>query len=372
MSCVTGDDTGLIKVWDISKSSGAKMKFTFGEQDRKRSIMSMCWLDSSTSSIVVSYKDGSVSLLNIEKKKLICSKDVGFFAELSSSLSFMKEKLFLVDGKGSISMFDSDLNELGKIDGCGTVNASHMNRKYGMIALGGKDSNLTVFDINGGDASNCVFRAENRRDHVLDVPYPVYLTGVCVMNPFVFCACTAYHEVFFYDRRASNRAIQEFEISREIEKRPTKLLQWNCNKFLIGEASGDVHLYDTRRGFSSRAKLRGGTGSVRSMAKHPSGHQILGVTGLDRKARLYHVPTGKLLMTLYTKQKCNCLLLDKNMPLTDDISSFSGVLNSKKSSSNSVVSSKIWDDMDPVVDEFEETPCSQEVRKKRMREIDED
>lgn len=365
---MTGDETGLVKIWDISRCSGPTVRFTYGAQDRKRSVMSMCWIDSSTSSIAVSSRDGTVTLLNIDKKKILLSKNVNIVAELSSSIAFMKERLVLVSGKGKISLFDVELSEVGTIDGRGPVDASHMNRKYGMIALGGKDNNLMVYDMNGEGITDPVFRAENKRDHVLDVPFPVYLTGTCIVNPFVFCCCTAYHEVLFYDRRASTRAVQEFEISREIDKRPTKLLQWNCNKFLIGEASGDVHLYDTRRGFSSRAKLRGGTGSVRCMAKHPAGHQILGVGGLDRKARLYHVPTGKLLMSLYTKQKCNCLLLDRNMPLADNISSFSGIANTKKCSSNSAVSSEIWDDMDPVIDEFEESTPEDAVGKKRPRE----
>lgn len=368
MSCVTGDETGLIKVWDISRSSGATVRFAYGEQDRRKAVMSMCWLDSSTNSISVSLKDGSLNLMNIDDKKIIRTKNVGIVAELSSSMAYMKEKLVLVGSKGDIGLFDLELNELRKINGRGAVDASHLNRKYGMLAVGGKDNNLSVYDMNGDDITEPVFCAENKRDHVLDVPFPVYLTGTCIMNPFVFCCCSAYHEVLFYDRRASNRAIQEFEIAREIDKRPTKLLQWNCNKFLIGEASGDVHLYDTRRGFSSRAKLRGGTGSVRSMAKHPAGHQILGVAGLDRKARLYHVPTGKLLMSLYTKQKCNCVLLDKNMPLTDNVSAFSGIANTKRKASGSSVSSEIWDDMDPVIDEFEEDCTPQDIGKKRIRD----
>lgn len=70
-------------------------------------------------------------------------------------------------------------------------------------------------------------------------------------------------------------------------------------------------MYDTRRGFTSRAKLRGGVGSVKCMTKHPAGLQLLAVTGLDRKARIYHVPTGKLLMSIYAKQRCNCVLLSK-------------------------------------------------------------
>ena len=147
--------------------------------------------------------------------------------------------------------------------------------------------------------------------------------------------------------------MQEFEIDREIQRRPTTLLQWNSNKFLIGEASGDVHLYDTRRGFASRAKLRGGVGSVRHMVKHPQGHQILAVAGLDRKARLFHVPTGKMVMSMYTKQKATCVLLDQNLPLADNTAAFSGVANTKQPKKADLLGDDVWDDMEPIIDEFE-------------------
>lgn len=367
MTCVTGDETGLIKVWDISKSSGSTQIFSYGEQSRNRCISGMCWVDSETTTIASSTKDGFVTLLNIKEKTVSCSKNIGIVACLPSSMSFMKKKLVIADSSGLIKVFNDDFSECNEIEGNGPVDACHMHRKYGIVGLGGKDNNLCVYDISNERNNSLIFKAQNPKDHVLDVPFPIFVTGVCIMNPFVFATCSAYHEVRFYDRRASNRAVQEFEISREIDRRPTALMQWNSNKFLIGEASGDVHLYDTRRGFTSRAKLRGGTGSVRGMAKHPAGHQILGVTGLDRKARLYHVPTGKLLMTLYTKQKCNCILLDKKMPLMDNISSFSGVVNRKKASDNEKVNSGIWDDMDPVVDEFEDDTETQVGGQKRSR-----
>lgn len=367
MSCVTGDDTGLLKVWDVSKSYGATMSFSYGEQSRERGIMGLCWMDSSTTQVAFSTKDGCMTVLDISSKTVTKRENVGVVAGLSTSMSCMKEKLVVVDPNGQIKGFDSSLKEIFSFDSTGPVEATHLHRKYGMISLGGKENDLKVYDIASERIGEPIFSAVNAHDHILGVPYPVYVTGTCIINPFVFVACTAYHQVRFYDRRASNRAVQEYEISREIDRRPTCLMQWNANKFLIGEASGDVHLYDTRRGFTSRAKLRGGTGSVRSLAKHPSGHQILGVGGLDRKVRLYHVPTGKLLMSLYTKQKCNCILFDKQTPLTDNISSFSGITNQKKSNENSAVSSNIWDDMDPIVDEFDDTAVAS-AGKKRLRE----
>lgn len=354
MACVTGDDTGLIKVWDISKSSGASLSLSYGEQNRKRAIAGMCWIDSCTSSVAFSCANGVVSLLDIEEKTVAYSEKLNHVAALPNAMSFVKGKLVIVNKEGSILLADQYLKGPVTSEGNGPVDAVHIQRKFGMIAMGGRENDLCVYDLQSEDLSAPVFKARNVRDHVLDVPYPVFVTGACIINPFVYCTSTAYHQVRFYDRRASDRPVQEFEISREIERRPTTMLQWNSNKFLIGEASGDVHLYDTRRGFSSRAKLRGGVGSVRCMAKHPSGHQILAVAGLDRKARLYHVPTGKLLMSIYTKQKATCVLLDKRVPLADKVSSYSGVVNAKQPEKANTLGDEIWDDMDPVIDDLDE------------------
>ncbi|KAG5510502.1 hypothetical protein JKF63_06799 [Porcisia hertigi] len=354
MTCVTGDDTGIVKIWDISKSSGATLKFSYGEQSRKRGIMGMCWQDSGTSSVAFSTNDGVVSVLSLKDEIITSSVKTACVAGLPNAMSFMKGKLVVVSKEGKAHFFSGDLKEDGAFLGNGPIDALHIHRKFGMIAMGGQENDLCVYDVAAEAPDVPVFKARNVRDHVLDVPFPVYVTGASIINPYVFASCTAYHQVRFYDRRSNDRPVQEFEISREIERRPTTMTQWNANKFLIGEASGDVHLYDTRRGFSSRAKLRGGVGSVRCMSKHPAGHQILGVTGLDRKARLYHVPTGKLLMSIYVKQKANCLLLDKQLPLTDKVASFSGIVNTKQPEKANTLGDDIWDDMDPVTDDLDE------------------
>lgn len=356
MACVTGDETGMVKVWDISRHRGATVNFSYGEQSRSRGIMAMCWVSGATEQCLLSMKDGSVSLLDLKDKMILSAVKKNTVAASATSMSVVGDKLVTVDSNSRLHIGSW---EEGSEPNCtfgieGIAEAVHVQRRYGQVALGGKDNDLKIYEVrNGMEREEPIFEAKNVQDHILGVPYPVHVAGVCIVNPFVSCVATAYHQVRFYDRRVGGRPVQDYEISREIERRPTTLTQWNCNKFLIGEASGDVHLYDTRRGFSSRAKLRGGVGSVRAMVKHPSGHQILGVVGLDRKARLYHVPTGKLIMSLYVKQRGTCLLLDRNMPMADDTSSFTNVVNQKLPEKSAALGDAIWDDMEPVNDEFE-------------------
>ncbi|KAG5506541.1 hypothetical protein JIQ42_06793 [Leishmania sp. Namibia] len=369
MTCVTGDDTGIVKIWDISKSSGATLKFSFGEQSRKRAIMGMCWQDNRTSSVAFSSNDGVISLLDINDQIITSRVNAHCVACLPNAMSFVKGKLVLVSKGGECNLFSSDLTAHSTFAGNGPIDALHIHRKFGMVAMGGKDNDLCVYNLASEAVDVPVFKSRNVRDHILDAPFPVFVTGTCVVSPFVFATCTAYHQVRFYDRRSTDRPVQEFEISREIERRPTTMVQWNANKFLIGEASGDVHLYDTRRGFTSRAKLRGGVGSVRCMCKHPAGHQILGVTGLDRKARLYHVPTGNLLLSIYVKQKANCLLLDKKLPLADKVSSYSGIVNTKQPEKANTLGDAIWDDMEPLLENLDEEETVADTNGENRRKL---
>lgn len=430
MSCITGDETGVVKLWDISRSTGAVKKLSFGEQKRENGVSAMCWRDSSTQEVCLSRKNGIVEVLNLNTQMLSCKKRLGSdaVAAVSSGFSVVRSKLIVVQANGRIQITPVDLenayelpqeetaedpvegnpgasapsfddsiveeytpkkgavkksgssaapptnhaaapartqllndnamirtDESALIYGRSPIEAVHIHRRFALAAVGGRDNDLCVFDL-AGERQEPIFTAKNIRDHVLEVPMPVYVAGCCIASPSVFCVATAYHQVRFYDRRVgSGRPVQEFAISREVTRRPTSLTQWNCNKYLIGEASGDVHLYDTRRGFTSRAKLRGGVGSVRQMTKHPNGHQILAVAGLDRKARLFHVPTGKLLQSIYTKQRATCVLLDRHTPFTDATETFSGIVNTKNAEKTAALGDELWDDMDPVVDDdFEE------------------
>jgi ribosome biogenesis protein NSA1 len=359
MACLTGDETGLVKVWNISRSSGATLNWCYGEQTRKRGIAAMCWVDGSTRQSIISMQDGSLSFLDVSKSMMLSASMLGSAAAQSTSMSVVRDKLCLLSSSSTLNFvgfcedgYSLDVANARKIETTGPVHSSHIHRKFGMLACGGRDNDLAVYDLLG-ERTEPVFRAANVRDHVLDVPFPVFVTGSCIVSPFVFCTSTAYHQVRFYDRRACERPVQEFAISREIERRPTTLVQWNCNKFLIGEASGDVHLYDTRRGFASRAMLRGGVGSVRHIVKHPQGHQIVAVAGLDRKARIYHVPTGKQILSMYAKQRVTCVLLDRNLPMADNTSMYSGIVNQKVPEKVEALGDAIWDDMDPVCDEFD-------------------
>jgi ribosome biogenesis protein NSA1 len=236
------------------------------------------------------------------------------------------------------------------------IDGVHVHRRYALAATGGKENDLQLWDLTPGcTRDEPLFSAKNVQDHVLGVRAPVYITGCCIVDSHVVATLTAHRQVRFYDRRASERPVQDFQIAREIDRRPTLLSQWNCNKFLVGEAGGDIHLYDTRRGFSSRAKLRGGNGSIRAFAKHPGGaNGLLATTGLDRRARVFHVPTGRLLVDMYLKQMGTAVLLSQGVPLKAEMDAWATSANRKRPERLGVaLGDAAWGEMEAAADEFE-------------------
>ena len=488
MSCITGDDTGLVKVWDVRRSSGAVLKTSFGTQKRSQGISAMCWLDKSMTSLILSRADGLISLYDNTNSMLLKSKYIGFSPAVASGMAVVQGRLVIVNKQGLIaapamidlfeaecriikkreeealvncedyedeltpkkvvkeasskkktvlirkkkqnnnqqaqkapeaqteesSDIDSD-DSAGESEGqddeeknmleCAPVpfflpeqvkerdevtcknitnrygivrkqdidkhfvQATHIHRRLALVGIGGKDNNLGVYSI----APNCerpevpLFRAQNVEDHVLGITQPVHIVGISIVDSHTYAVTSADRHTRFYDRRISTRPVQQFSIGRELENRcPTCMLQWNCNKFVIGDTTGDVHLYDVRRGFASRAKLRGGVGSVRQMVKNPGGHKTLTVIGLDRKCRIYYLPTGELKESIYLKQMGTSVLMDSGMPFADSmlkIDGVSGVVNSRSrltTKKQETLPAGVWDDMLPCVDDdyFEMSPPS--------------
>lgn len=404
MTCVTGDDTGLVKVWDITRSSAASLKHTFGSQSRTRGVASMCWVDKSTTDLLACGMDGIVRRYDGRGGLVRGQAVLKVQPATAAAMNVVGQRLVVVGKTGRLAVVkcldeshaadddaadddagarllrpwqpswghaaagrDASQAETDEEEGDGaslllgypgqeapvSIDAVHIHRRFQLMATAGKDTQLAIWDVASERFDKPLFLAANVRDHVLDVPYPVYNTGVCIVSSHVFCVCTAFHQVRFYDRRASERPVQEFPIAREIQRRPTSIVQWNSNKFLIGEASGDIHLYDTRRGFASRAKMRG-VGSVRHIVKHPAGYAIIAAIGLDRKVRIYHVPTGKLLSETYIKQQGTCALLAQDAPFLDDVASYTGVVNAKAPETTKGLGDALWDTMVPVTDDFED------------------
>lgn len=406
---ITGDDNGLVKVWDLTKPSPVP-KVTFGQQTPGRAVQALCWSDRDCTQVIASFADGTTIALPTtpdaaKRDNAVLAVDRGGISAASaSSMAVVGDRLIMVtkdDGvfgldietgtkdkclfnyrppkerrcpgdrnPDELSIEDQEIMFAGGRETTATlkpstiIEASHIHRKFSLVATGGKNNDLCVWDIShsavqrGSSKKDTppLFMAENVDSHVLGVAYPTYVTGCCIVDYHVFTTVTAYHQVRFYDRRLGRKPVQEFAIDREISRRPTAVLQWNSNKYLIGEAGGDVHLYDTRRGFSSRAKLRGADGSIRSISKHPDGLPLVATAGLDRTARIFHVPTGKQIQQMHLKQMGTCCLLSRGSPaqLLGAVGNEAADWVTAGNSKQNAAAFTQWDDLMPVADDINE------------------
>lgn len=388
---VTGDDNGLVKIWDLTQSHPT-LQVTFGTQTRNRAVQALCWYDKECTRVLASFADGTTQCLpttqHAARQHSVTNVDrQGICAATSSSMAMIGGRLVMATKNQGVYVLDPDEGTKSNFKMHLTrpkhlekserennaLDAVHIHRRYALVAGGGKSNELCVWDVStaaeGGSTKlgNPIFVGENVDEHILGVDFPTYITGCCVVDYHVFTTVTAYHQVRFYDRRLGRKPVQEFSIERESQnRRPTNVLQWNKNKYLIGEAGGDLHLYDTRRGFSSRAKLRGADGSVRCIAKHPDNLPIVATTGLDRVARIFHVPTGQQIQQMFLKQMGTCCLLSKGSPAqTIGTLGAGGMIGSgtaglvadwRSSTSRKVNAAAFggWDEMMPVNDDLNE------------------
>lgn len=159
MDCITGDETGLIKVCDISK----REFLTYGKQDRLFSIEGMSWLselaDNKTFSVLRanscleswSYEPGSSSLL---KSILLPIKDPLNVAQIDNSAVVCVGKTGniqiakYIHGSDTTSSSSSSTNwkMLKSFEVKGPLN-SVASCKGGAV-FGGSENDIVLYDMN--------------------------------------------------------------------------------------------------------------------------------------------------------------------------------------------------------------------------------
>jgi hypothetical protein len=63
MSCITGDEVGLVKVWNCQTTGSSPLAFHAGvaQQCRERAVAAMCWMDQDWTKCAVVHENGDIS-----------------------------------------------------------------------------------------------------------------------------------------------------------------------------------------------------------------------------------------------------------------------------------------------------------------------
>jgi len=205
-----------------------------------------------------------------------------------------------------------------------------------MIAVGGREREITVFNINDGGKS--IWKAKNLPpDPQTLLQQPVWPTALCFLsanhnsNSNLLVAGTAYQEVRLYDIRTQRRPLF-LSPDNIFEHRITSICQLSDNTLAVGDTTGGLLELDIRMQLGPNSKRKGSltslprfigpVGSIRRLARHET-EPILIVVGYDRMLRTYHLQTRNQLDCVYLKQRLNCALIcqDKQFHIDEIITS---------------------------------------------------
>ncbi|KAI9592939.1 WD40-repeat-containing domain protein [Syncephalis fuscata] len=185
-------------------------------------------------------------------------------------------------------------------------------KQHHLFATGGKDQNLTIWDINQLDNGRpkAEQKAKNLPNDFLDLKRPIWITDMAFTSPddpSCVALTTANHEVQIYDFRQKRRPVINNVIGKHALNVMT--LSPNHNELYCADNYSNVHCVDIRTG-KLRCSFKGFSGAVTSMActdKH------LVTVALDRHLRIHETKGArKLLKKVYLKQRLSHVVVDDN------------------------------------------------------------
>ena len=239
---------------------------------------------------------------------------------------------------------------------CPRFSAMAIDEPTGRIAMGGKERETTLFDL---ETSKQVWKAKNLPPDVQTLLQPqVWPTAILFLQQHqqpeisgqnIIAVGTAYAQVRLYDVRIGDASASTQQRRRPIQTTPAGFLEHrvtslcqingsNSNEIVVGDAAGFLHTIDLRRlptiervktpiakqeQVGTHGRFVGPTGSVRQIV-HDTRNNKMAVAGLDRMLRIYdtHKNKRKELICFYLKQRLNCVLVgqeeDNHFESVDD------------------------------------------------------
>jgi ribosome biogenesis protein NSA1 len=183
------------------------------------------------------------------------------------------------------------------------------------LAAGGREADLTVWDLERGESS---FKARNLPNDNLDLAVPIWTTDVqwVPQQPNQLLTSTGFvqfrlrGEVRLYDVSAGRRP-QARAVAPLGEESLSAIGCTPDGRYVIaGSVSGGICRLDLRKNLQAHtaSRYKGAAGSVRQIAVHRSAG-LIACAGLDRMVRVYDAEAGDIRHKVYLKHRLTALLL---------------------------------------------------------------
>ncbi|KAN0019114.1 hypothetical protein ACTFIU_002316 [Dictyostelium citrinum] len=356
MDVLVGCSTGINKIYNIHKKSPTGLYGALNTTS-ELNVMSYGWdsVENNEDYVFYGYTNGILKYWNQKEKQLIGEIDYG--QSIKAIYPLKNDKLLvalengLVDVKTLTSPITTQLTPMNlptlnkkKSTAAATLAASTgknkskqlveqliepvntqsfslnvatnlsgfaMNPSKDKFAFGGKDVNLTIWDL---EKQVKTYVAKFKHDF-LNLQEPVSINVVKYINEDKILIGSDFR-IKAYDLRSKTNRSAFLDVS--FSKHPIQSIQYTNQKehyFYASDSIGKVFSYDIRTS-KQVGSFKDSTGSVKDIAIHPT-LPLLATVGLDRHLRVYNLDNRKMLHKIFLKQRLSCVLFSKEEPTNE-------------------------------------------------------
>ncbi|XP_006875090.1 PREDICTED: WD repeat-containing protein 74 isoform X2 [Chrysochloris asiatica] len=286
-----GTETGILKGVNLQRKQAANFTAT-GQPRREEAVSALCWGSSDETQILLGCADGMVRHFSTNEGRFQgqrhCPGGEGTFRGLARAGG----NLITCVDSGILRVWCDDDKEASSSDpllelrvGPGVCKMRQDPAHPHMVATGGKENALKVWDLQGSEEP--VFRAKNVRNDWLDLRVPIWEQDIHFLpDSQKLVTCTGYHQVRVYDPASPQRR-PVLEATYGEYPLTAMTLSPEGNSVIVGNTHGQLAEIDLRQG-RLLGCLKGLAGSVRALQCHPS-KPLLASCGLDRVLRVHRI-----------------------------------------------------------------------------------
>lgn len=266
---------------------------TWGEADRQTCVSSLECLDGSQ--ILISRKNGMVEIVDGGDCRRVWEKDAGGEVVSAHAMGESGGVVTVVrhDGVGRVyDVVDGDGSHVGEFRCPPKVTCSAHDGGSGRLAVGCHGAELKVYDMLD-ESRSVVFAGKGGKPNAVglcDRPWnsAVAFTRARDDGSHIVVG-TGYGNVRLYDTHVGRRPQLDVPCKGY---RITCIAPERCgNRWWVGDASGNLQVYDVRAG-AYQGAIKGIGGSVRSLDIHPK-EPLIASVGLDRFVRVNSLQSSR-------------------------------------------------------------------------------
>ena len=334
MACILGDETGLIKCVSLEKAALPSVGYQVGVQDRDCGVRSIVE-GRRRGEYFASHQNGTVTVLSgAEDGTMPCDSfemDGTLLPCVSASAMYFDKETSLLsslDDEGNvqsalISEVSGGLN-LESVAGFeveGATSAVHFfkSEKWGVcLATGGRNTEVRVHQISTGKV---VWRAKELPNCSLGLQRKIFPTTACILGNGELFVSTGFNELRRYDlssvKPKDRRPLIDWvpEFLKNVEVRFFCAQAYKETEVILADNTGSVFRIDVVSKILLM-KYRGGAGTARSISVHPT-LPFLASAGLARYLYVHDIESGKMVSTVYLKQRLNAAFFLPGHPFKD-------------------------------------------------------